>query len=1400
MANDDDSAMRNGIEKAQHYMRKITGLKPVGHGPFHEGQNGYVDQKPYLSVFPNGTFQGYDGSLWVYFKFPEDVKVQWNTDPLAAIYNQHFFIDLVNALGRKINNQTESKTRHDIRREFHIQITKDDFKGIRGYPHITPAHRDYLDRMANGENNDGGGYSKPEWHGYLGIRVQEGSTFHEAYGLKSKFQRWRDMIADDEVLQYHLFNKDLRDVIALANAHKFRSMNFMEDENGYEDYERLTAWHGISDDAFGLSKQLETTPMLEPLHGLSIITPRWGEISFHAVTPLPDVHLVDPLSTASRWSDPLYRPTNNVTAMNIRGQIRSPQVAENVFDAMRLGNISEGSDAKKSGFGNSISDKERRQKNLQRVERSRRVSAAGHALVDNVEIIVATEVRKGQENGLNESLRSHFLRSVPLLDRQPEAMNSTFPTYPKPVFPTKTGNKTRGENTNQVYAGVLAMSGIFRKTKPCASGGILLGLSEGGFEFAEIYTELEAAKQENDVPGMLITGRPGAGKALGLDTNIMTPNGPVRMGDVKLGDTVFGRDGKPCKVTFVTDIQHERELYRVQFSDGQSVIADKDHQWLVSTSSDRHYSKYRGRSEWVVQSQKESDHQSRILLEESEKFGSDSELGAAEIADLVIGLFPPGKSPFNSAPTVSRSLQFTDCPYRVVDGRGKRMYPVAIALKSLSMRVQQKKLLGGDDLTRVVTTGDMVNKGVSSRYTSGKVSNEFFIPVPSAVEYPEAGLPLDPYVLGLWLGDGERGGNRIGSGDVGLSVDPKTGISDQEIALAEIGKAGYQVRKKNGSGDYVIVVDDLTPDLRNAGVLFDKHIPDVYLRSSKEQRLALLQGLMDSDGNSHDDGRVGFANTNLRLMDQTKELVRSLGIRVNWKSPDSSEGMEYPYTHDLSEECKEKVASRGAYQSQKMGYGISFWSEMPVFRIPRKLANQSLSAHPRAQWNPIVSIESVETEPVRCISVDSEDSTYLVEGGIVTHNTQQMLQMAAQICYQGHSLFYLNPKKDSTLQPFFDLLGGLTINMGAEYLNENPGLMDPVGFLKNREDVATTITESIQSAMRMYQDTGSEASSVRANLGSEIQDRSLDLRNRSSGDIIFGNPSAGTQPISDVNVINFVKNKMRYSPFWKSFISEDPVDTDSSTLRTQLTDGRPVLIEWDSSMQLPDVESPESSYSDPQVDSILSVTVAFKYAAEIVGSEQRGGAIISDEAWVFKASKEAMKIITKGAREWRQGNIMLVMGTQRLLDFLEPGSTNLATYFARYLVMAIGASDEDEMKMFFKLASIHPSDQDKLRKYMTTAGAKSESSVSSGADKKKGNKTPKAYYIDRIYGWEGGLICGPWPKRELNMGRTDSEGEGMRKKNANSGVPEALRSEFGNDLASIVVEDLESSRISAESE
>jgi hypothetical protein len=236
------------------------------------------------------------------------------------------------------------------------------------------------------------------------------------------------------------------------------------------------------------------------------------------------------------------------------------------------------------------------------------------------------------------------------------------------------------------------------------------------------------------------------------------------------------------------------------------------------------------------------------------------------------------------------------------------------------------------------------------------------------LQYPPADLPVDPYVLGAWLGDGYSSAAIITT-------------ADSEI-VAEIESAGYVLkptRAQNAGKATSYRIYGLQKTLRLMGVLNDKHIPRQYLHASVPQRLALLQGLMDTDGTAQamGAGACRFSITRQVLAEQVLELIIGLGIKARM-----STSLATLYGKPCGTE-----------------YGISFVSDLPVFRLPRKLNRQKLGAIRDVQRRRYVTdVRPVPSVPVRCIQVDSPNRLYLAgRSCIPTHNSSFALWLGGYV-------------------------------------------------------------------------------------------------------------------------------------------------------------------------------------------------------------------------------------------------------------------------------------------------------------------------------------------------------------------------------------------------------------------
>ena len=103
----------------------------------------------------------------------------------------------------------------------------------------------------------------------------------------------------------------------------------------------------------------------------------------------------------------------------------------------------------------------------------------------------------------------------------------------------------------------------------------IYGVPTGFADLDELTNGLHAGQM------IVVAARPAMGKALALDTPLATPSGWTTMGEVRVGDQLYDAQGRPTTVVAATDVMVDRPCYEVEFSDGSTIVADAQHQWLT---------------------------------------------------------------------------------------------------------------------------------------------------------------------------------------------------------------------------------------------------------------------------------------------------------------------------------------------------------------------------------------------------------------------------------------------------------------------------------------------------------------------------------------------------------------------------------------------------------------------------------------------------------------------------------------------------------------------------------------------------------------------------------------------------------------------------------------------------
>ena len=376
----------------------------------------------------------------------------------------------------------------------------------------------------------------------------------------------------------------------------------------------------------------------------------------------------------------------------------------------------------------------------------------------------------------------------------------------------------------------------------------------------------------------------GLGKCEFVENEVFTPYGREKIGNIKPGDYVIGSDGNPTLVQAVYP-QGIKDLYRVTFNDGYSVLVSKDHLWAVSSNNSGENSKNR-----------------------ENKYHT---LSVEQMLDKELVLSKNGKG-WNK----KRKYKFKTF-YKTNDGQNKWQIPIVKPIE--------------------------FNNNIS--------------------------LPIDPYLLGVCLGDGHIK-------DVSVNIDVHKDDFDELFLGQPIKETKPQRNLRCGN---IFLSESLKELKLNQTRSHNKFIPNIYKYSSLEDRLSLLQGLMDTDGHCMKSKNGNFCGTEYstvseQLADDLAEIVHSIGGIVRKKSKIPT----YSY--------------KGEKKKGKRVYRLNI--KLPEGMNPFRLKRKSDEYNPPKKYKIGRYIKDIKLEKqgeAVCIQVDAEDHLYVTEHGIVTHNTYQSI-------------------------------------------------------------------------------------------------------------------------------------------------------------------------------------------------------------------------------------------------------------------------------------------------------------------------------------------------------------------------------------------------------------------------
>ena len=281
-------------------------------------------------------------------------------------------------------------------------------------------------------------------------------------------------------------------------------------------------------------------------------------------------------------------------------------------------------------------------------------------------------------------------------------------------------------------------------------GGALTGVPTGFADLDALTNGLHPGQM------IVIAARPALGKAFALDAPLPTPSGWTTMGEVQAGDWLLGADGKPTRVVAATEVMEGRPCYEVEFDDGTVIVADAQHQWRTDTRAAR---RQRGENRtsryWPDSSRRRLLSAWKSSLSEPDRPVTAREILAAarpefraimHTAGRGVGLAP--ERILVKAAGAQRSYGWHAPAYASRHSLLTRMVHMAERPKNASTTAVHDPIVTTEQIAATVKVG-------------GDLRPNHSIATALPLCLPDADLPLPPYVLGVWLGDGTSSSRRL---------------------------------------------------------------------------------------------------------------------------------------------------------------------------------------------------------------------------------------------------------------------------------------------------------------------------------------------------------------------------------------------------------------------------------------------------------------------------------------------------------------------------------------------------------------------------------------------------------------------------------------------------------------
>lgn len=1200
-----------------------------------------------------GVYVSHSGSVWLYRKLPTH-PVVWedNEQRLAHGGDLH---RLLLDLGETSRSVSVGPKTFNQNREFHLLSLV--WEEPEHPPEGTPERlAEYL--------NENLGFLVPHKALFLGVRLWPSSAETEA-SLSSTAQKFAARVLGEDVPDMSAYTADLNrveQILIRANATKISEAEAAQLESWYN--------RGNGTDAVVIEER------------------------DHLVVEDEKIEMV----ALMKFTSPQLRAPSDLWLLDAQTYIDGPEVVS-IRGALEPAKSVRQRVRRSQRKLLSQMDEEAATGDIERVEFSQTYQLAkgveDYIVNVNEPVVTQASVILGCRTPNTDVSYIEFLKDTygivckPLEMRQLASLEHTLPGSVKQVNPFP----------QDLNVAMLAYSGAHGFSNLGDPVGLFTGLVHP--DFTACYLDPYGAPRLNLPAITAVFGDSGSGKAQPLDAKILTPTGWTTMGNLAVGDLVVGSDGQPHAVTAVYP-QGDKDIYRVTFSDGSSTETCAEHLWAVRRSN------YESRGKgWDIR------QTSDLAMERSSAGGGPARwfIPVAEPvefteADLPLDPYLVGALIGDGGITVGASLSSADSEvvenvasalpadctitYRAaydwsITKRNGRGSAVRLALEELGLlgvtaterrvpeeisswpAAQRRDLVRGmrlaaeeeaaiaeltvasmelaHDLARLVDSvgghSEVSSCGATAATLRWKV--DMAADVETSEEVPAA-------LIGALLVRGQL------THSPAFSPLPSSGLD----ALRSL--CGPHIRF-NDQGSRINLTDNhnsVVEALRGLGLhgrkSDQKFIPRPYLFASIDQRQALLQGLLDTDGEAAAGKSVIYTTVSSQLADDVEHLTRSLGGTTHRRTKTSS------YRTVDGERRTGLVAH---------AVTLHLPDSINPFRLARKAdATQKRTRRPARG---VVAVDHVGVKAAQCIAVDAADHLYVTDDFVVTHNTFLAQHWAFQCALAKVPCVFINPKGKDSLAGLVELAGGERISMRK--LTEQGGAFDPFRFCFVRDPKTDELVLDADAAADVL------STHVLDVVGDAFpRETQIDIRH---GILLGARAGAmcGADAIAyieDQRARDLIMKEAESNPLFALGIGNVPQP------RFDEIDGL-TLIEFDRELPFPEAGKNAASYTSGEISALAAVRLVSRASMEILAGIGRGGALFIDEAHTFLAHSQSLAAVQRLGREGRSLNMWVVALTQRPTDLL---GRDMESYLSR--VFCLKMTDDGEAKAALTLCGLEP--------------------------------------------------------------------------------------------------------------